>query len=417
MNQTLPFLQRLGVDATTDERAIRRAYARALKQIDQERDIEGFQQLRESYEAALDWIRQPHTAPEAPDPSVRPSYGPVPVAVVQRMPQSAAPDEVPAALSCFDTAFDRLCAAGMPVLEAVVDLLRGSLADEALESLAARDRFEGHMVRRLAAGWQSGHEVLFPAACTVFGWSGDPGRLRQFGNEGRFLDQAIEQRMAFDTQDTVAIRTQRQLIARMREPGLPDKTDMLHFFASFERLSFYLPAWLHIVAPRDSVPRWRQCYDSLGREPGSSFAIEPRIDGVKKSSFSWLWLLLVPVLIKIFMGMLAPERYEAPFAAPPFAASGTRSDTRLDDDFRERIRQRIDYHVRPGTVPVSFDVHLDGLGRVRRISIIQASGDPGFDHAAEQAIHDTPPFPAGVASPAYVFLEPPAPVRGKRPGG
>ena len=40
-----------------DERSLKRAYAKALKQIDQENDLAGFQGLRESYEHAQQWLR------------------------------------------------------------------------------------------------------------------------------------------------------------------------------------------------------------------------------------------------------------------------------------------------------------------------------------------------------------------------
>jgi len=52
-----PFFQEQQVDVDADERTIKRAYAKALKKIDQENDLVGFQALRESYERAIAWAQ------------------------------------------------------------------------------------------------------------------------------------------------------------------------------------------------------------------------------------------------------------------------------------------------------------------------------------------------------------------------
>ncbi|WP_250633099.1 J domain-containing protein [Pinirhizobacter soli] len=54
----LKFLTLLGLDEHADLSAIRRAYARQLKQIDQEHDPEAFARLRNAYEAAQEWLSQ-----------------------------------------------------------------------------------------------------------------------------------------------------------------------------------------------------------------------------------------------------------------------------------------------------------------------------------------------------------------------
>ncbi len=59
-------LRQLGLDADADERAVKRAYAARLKTIRPETDPEGFQALNETYQAALEWLRERPAPSETP---------------------------------------------------------------------------------------------------------------------------------------------------------------------------------------------------------------------------------------------------------------------------------------------------------------------------------------------------------------
>ncbi|MFN7782463.1 MAG: hypothetical protein ACK5PG_06975, partial [Lysobacterales bacterium] len=60
--------QVLGIEPTEDARAIKQAYARALKQHRPDSDPEGYQRVRECYEWALGWVEWRQSQPLDPDP-------------------------------------------------------------------------------------------------------------------------------------------------------------------------------------------------------------------------------------------------------------------------------------------------------------------------------------------------------------
>ena len=113
MSRRVPyFLERLSLDLDADLKTIRRAYARELKLIDQEQDLPGFQSLRETYEAALDWAKHNQPARE-PDrqplamPKPLPEPAPEPVTVLE-VPKPVAfvripvPEAVPAPVTLLE---------------------------------------------------------------------------------------------------------------------------------------------------------------------------------------------------------------------------------------------------------------------------------------------------------------------------
>lgn len=109
MNLAPPYLRALDLDDEADERAIRRAYAKRLKLIDQEAEPGKFQALRGSFEQALAWsARKAHAQRERaaeiegleirrPEPApVRTGDAPRPGATTEPAPASPAAPPLPA---------------------------------------------------------------------------------------------------------------------------------------------------------------------------------------------------------------------------------------------------------------------------------------------------------------------------------
>lgn len=195
MQQNSP-LARLGLDDSADAGAIRRAYARELKQIDQQSDAAGFQLLRDAYEKAMAWANRKSVGgsgastvvaamPEAQAPPAPPG---APVHPQDEAPhrdgQRTAPPpptasardagagEIPLRLA--QAVFEEFQAAGAKLVAQRYkrdatqwrEQLKHCLDDERMLNLGARAHFEFLIGRLLADGWQAGHECLFVAGCS-----------------------------------------------------------------------------------------------------------------------------------------------------------------------------------------------------------------------------------------------------------
>lgn len=276
----LAFLDYLGVDDSADERAIRRAYARKLKLIDQEKDAAAFQALREAYEVALQWSRWQQQQNAVP-PAEQPDPAPASVADAESPSQSAlseaAPEAMPETLPPADLAtvppevearavFEELMAelaamssaSGWSSDKVHREKLLRCLDDPRLLSIAARDIFEWFVAEILAAGWRPGHEALLVAASRVFCWQDDPRRLTRFGWVGNALNRAITERAVFDQQAEGERKLQRDLIARLRDPAPPSHGELIAKMPQFEWLIARFPVWLPMIASMENLQRWRE---------------------------------------------------------------------------------------------------------------------------------------------------------------
>jgi protein TonB len=419
------FLARLGLTEEADERQVRRAYARELKLIDQERDLEGFQHLRACYEAALNWMaHRAARAEPAPASAAALAQGDEIVAQPDAPVADAAPQIDPVVLgeAVFTDFRARMVAlAALPdrmgreesVLAAPwAAALRAALADPRLLHLYARVVFEHRIAALLADGWQPGHHLLLSAAIETFGWDEDRRALERLGHAGALVDEALEQRALFQSQDILARTQQREVLHLLRDGELPDESTLDAYAAALVTLMDYLPTLLGILAPHAAAEAWRE------RLTGDMLASVALTQGGKASpwerngSSSWATGFLVLLMIRVAFMVFTHDTPQL------HADQGAGGSSRLEEtERRERLRnpkpiyedepvtaERIEairrlIHYRPGKdVPpgeqaVQFQVVLDADGSVLGMNKLRSPSDPAYAAAVEQAIRATGPFP------------------------
>lgn len=264
-------LKYLGLLPGADERAIRQAYAQALKQIDQQADPAAFQALREAYDNAMHGARRADTTPSKPS----------------------------SALTVF-TEFREHCAGISAAQRSMAapwrEQLSVSLADPRLLEISAREQFEQHIADLLASGWQPGHEALFVVAIEAFGWETDLHRVRQLGRAGIRLDAAIQERASFSEQATVRRYEQGLLISRLRDATPPTLRELLRHKALVKRLPVSFPHWLPIITSTDNIAQWRRLASNLPAWKHSLKLIDLRW-WISTEATLILWLLLLSLII------------------------------------------------------------------------------------------------------------------------
>jgi len=268
------FLQALDLGLDADERAVRRAYAKRLKQIDQAADPQGFQALRSIYESALQWVAMQrheeavaattatlepprdepaeHGEDVATGPLVEPAQGNVP--------------EMPAALALGEQVYAEFAATAAGVFkdeDAARKALAQALSDARLVNLESRTFFEWRVACLIVEGWRPGLEYLFGPACSSFNWDQDRRRLALFGEVGGTLDAAINERLIFFRQDPRQFEEMRQTIRRLRSEERPEKRLLLAEIPRVELLIQRYPNWLRLVTSRTHIIQWRQWHEEI----------------------------------------------------------------------------------------------------------------------------------------------------------
>jgi hypothetical protein len=243
--------RRLGLSPDVGERDIRRAYARALKKIDQAQDGAGFQQLRGAYETALQFAKAEANGATVADVAV-------PVPAPEPWPAPPSPDALADAVaSDFSATLSALAAKGGGASMAPYeDALRHALTDARLFGLAARQAFEIRVAVILAQGWRPGYQALLGAAATVFDWSRSSG-LTGLGAAGAWVDRALEERIFYDGQSVYAKDMQRRVLHLLRQEALPNSAQLLEYMPWLALMMDQFPCWLQIMAPRERIAYWQ----------------------------------------------------------------------------------------------------------------------------------------------------------------
>jgi len=420
MQETHGFLSALGLDATADARAIRRAYARKLKTIDQQADAAGFQALREAYETALAWAayeaqkrQEAQTVVAAPAAQDAPAAAAV--TLEKDQPQAAPSEETQLANAVWNRFIEgrqALVRTGrLADPDAWHDLLRARLQDEELIHIGTRMQFEWCIVHILGHGWQAGHEALFPAAVAAFDWTRDRRLLSQFGYVGDILNAAIDERALFDSQESAVRAAQERIAMLLRREQQADTRDIVQSMDELRKMQAAFPRLLPVVTNAQNVAHWEAEYEMHAEE--DRFVAPRRRDIAARWQVTTIAVMVAFFVLRFMYNETAETSPYHPLGATAPAAQerGGQYDPHANPPTYAQLEQHVPRpqfqpgpDAQPGNYTVEFEVFLDADGKVTGMNKLKESGLPGFDEAGEAALRASTPFPPQTARIFPVIL-------------
>jgi hypothetical protein len=310
MNEFTPsFLLTLELDGSADERAIRRAYSRLVKHVDQQADPAKFMQLREAYEAALAFVRSGYSFTlltmdkteeqrEAPVPV--PGEGASECEVPARSslmeseapPAETLPDDRLEAQTLVDSLPNLLLRLPRDEVEPVKAVIDDLLHSEKLQSLRLRREFIQCLADALCArefGMRSGVTLL--AAAALLKWH-ESGGLRALGASGAQLEAIL---------DEASTRTPAQLQFYLRLTENPDMPLALRMSAFNDQFGTDTPLLTEFFYGVVHLSLWREyCRKPEVRCRMYVRGLGPRLVVLGRTT----WALLVSPSVKVYCAVM-----------------------------------------------------------------------------------------------------------------
>jgi len=333
---------RLGIAPTRDAKTIKRAYAVALKAIDQATEREAFERLRQAYEQALVWAARtddahdnddPEPDPEPDDEDEEEDNEEEDLHDAQSAPGSSG-DSAPAAPSAAEAHqalrhwTDQLRDAPP---EAVATVLDAALADPRLLHLDSHAQLEARIAELLHDD-PTGRAVLFDTAARRFHWTDRNARPIASAAAAHWISCVVNQGLQWEAQSPAVVDLQRQALTMAAQVAAPQPEQARRFAEVLADMARDFPDWfaLHLGKQGHAhLPAWQASLATLAPQAVRRSTRSERYFGTWRKTASTLLggffvlMLVTGVLSGLMKQMLGNHASSA--ATTPNVAGGDAS--------------------------------------------------------------------------------------------